>query len=114
MLNAGRLRHRITIEYPVIAQDSNGGTVVDEWALFGKFWAAIEPLSARELIAAQATQSKVVAKIILRYTPGMYAAMRVLHGSKTYNIEGILTDRDSGLEYITLPVSEGIRTYEAG
>lgn len=114
MIDAGKLRHRVTIEYPVIAQDSSGATVVDEWALFGKYWAAIEPLSAKELIAAQATQSKVIARITIRYVPGLYAAMRILHGMKTYNIEGVLPDLDSGLEYITLPVSEGVRNYEAG
>jgi len=37
--------------------------------------------------------------------------MRLYHAAKDqyYNIEGVLSDKDSGLEYITLPCSEGVR-----
>ena len=34
--------------------------------------------------------------------------MRVVHGGKVYNIHGVLPDMRSGLEYLTLPVSEGV------
>ncbi|KPB96501.1 Head-tail adaptor protein [Pseudomonas syringae pv. maculicola] len=34
--------------------------------------------------------------------------MRALHRGRIYNIHGALPDAKSGLEYLTLPVSEGL------
>ena len=34
--------------------------------------------------------------------------MRILHRGQVYNIAGLLPDRVSGLEYITIPVSAGV------
>jgi SPP1 family predicted phage head-tail adaptor len=70
--------------------------------------AAIEPLSAREFIAAQAVQSAVTARITLRYRAGLDASMRIVHNGTIYNIAGVLADPDSGLEYVTIPVSTGV------
>jgi SPP1 family predicted phage head-tail adaptor len=116
-LSAGRLRHRVRIEALTALLDSNGDVVQDQetgevsevWTLLGECWASIEPLSAREFIQSQAIQSKVSARIIIRrqdYIPT--AGMRVVHGVRIYNIEGVLEDKDSGLEYMTLPVSRGV------
>lgn len=33
--------------------------------------------------------------------------MRFVHGSTIYNPEGFLADRESGKEYMTIPVSTG-------
>lgn len=110
LFNSGTLRHRIEIQEPVEVQDSDTGDVTFEWDTIegGKSVpASIEPLSAREFLAASATQSKVVARITIRYRAGITAKMRCLHGSRIYNIEGVLADPDSGLEWLTLPVSEG-------
>lgn len=112
---AGKLRHRIEIQrYEYLGQDPETGGEIREWQEFQSCWASIEPLSAREFIAAQATQSKVTARVTIRYMDGLDASMRILHVvrgvTRVYNIEGILADRESGLEYLTLPVSEGVST----
>lgn len=107
-LAAGRLRHRVTIQSPVVEQDSNGSPVtnwVDTWV---NVPAAIEPLSAREFIAAQAAQSEVKARIVIRWRPGLSATQRILHNGKIYNPAGWLPDPESGREYVTAPVSEGV------
>lgn len=111
MLAAGRLRHRVEIQYAVESQDPSTGEVFSTWGEFATVWAAIEPLSAREFIAAQAEQSKISARVVIRYLAGVNAKMRIYHSAKQsyYNIEGVLADKDSGLEYLTLPVSEGVR-----
>jgi len=98
----------VRIEHKVTTQDSNGD-IVTGWQTFAdKVPAAIEPLSARDLIAAQAVQSEVVARITMRYRPGLLASMRIVHGSTIYNIAGVLPDPVSGVEYITVPVSAGV------
>lgn len=116
-LSAGRLRHRVRIErlIPVldsdgeVIQDPNTGTVLQEWILLGEAWAAVEPISAREFIQSQETQSKVEARIIIRRQDYIVnAADRVVHGVRIYNVAGVLEDKDSGLEYVTLPCSRGV------
>lgn len=49
----------------------------------------------------------MVEKIVTGYRPGVTADMRIVHRDRVYNITGVLADRDSGLEYLTLPCSEG-------
>lgn len=106
-LAAGKLRHRVEIQEFVEVINSFGERE-RYWATFANVWAAIEPLSAKEFVAAQQMQSSVTARITIRYRPGIKPAMRILHRGKIYNIAGILADKVSGLEYLTLPVSEGV------
>lgn len=70
--------------------------------------ASVAPLSANDFIAAQAVQSKVMARFVIRYKEGLNAAMRIVYKDKLYNIHGILPDPDSGQDYVTLPCSEGV------
>jgi len=124
-IEAGRLRHRVRIEQLENLLDSNGGVIQDEetgqvaqeWAEVATVWAAIEPLSAREFIQSQATQSQITARIIIRFRDGLNAAMRLVHVRRDiadviYNPHGFLADKESGLEYLTIPVSTGVS--EAG
>lgn len=106
-LAAGRLRHRIVLQSPSYTQNQTTGENVLSWITQAEVWAAIEPLSAREFIAAQATQSEVSARIVIRYRPDVNATWRILHRGRVFNINGVLADQVSGLEYATLPVSEG-------
>ena len=108
-LSAGRLRHRVRIERPDYVQDLITGEMVKGWVLVAdNVPAAIEPLSAREFIQSQALQSSVTARIVIRRRADIDATMRILHRDMVYNIHGVLADPVSGLEYQTLPVSEGV------
>lgn len=104
---AGLLRHRVRIEERVLSQDSNLDPVTS-WEPVATVWAAVEPLSAREFIAAQSQQSQVVARITIRHRDGLNAQMRILHRGKVYNPAGFLADKVSGIEYLTIPVTEGV------
>ena len=105
-MKAGDLRHRITLQSPVLAQNPTTGTITESWESAGEVYANIAPLSAREFIAAQAVQSKVSTRITIRYRAGVTAAMRVVYGDRTYRIEGVLPDVKSGREWLTLPCSD--------
>lgn len=107
-IDAGKLRHRLTIQRQSQTQNTTTGEITVAWVDVATVWGAIEPLSAREFIAANAQQSQVTAKLVIRYRSDVDATMRAVHGSKLYNIEGVLPDKDSGLEYMTLPCSEGV------
>lgn len=114
-LAAGKLNHRLRLERLEISQDSAGDTV-EEWVLVDTLWASIEPLSAREFIASRSPQSEMTTRIGIRHRAEVDASMRLVHGldccttygEQVFNIEGVLPDKQSGLEYLTLPCSEGV------
>lgn len=108
-MKAGRLRHRVDIEEQQYSQDPVTGEVTTTWVPV--WWgvpAAIEPLSAREFIAAQAVQSQVTARIVIRFREGLTPTMRIVHNGRVYNPAGWLPDPDSGRVYVTAPCSEGV------
>lgn len=105
---AGRLRHRVELQAPVHTQNPTTGEVVTTWTKKADVWAAVEPLSAREFIQSATTQSQITTRITIRYRQEIDATWRIVYRGKYYNIHGVLADKDSGIEYITLPCSEGV------
>jgi SPP1 family predicted phage head-tail adaptor len=108
MVHAGKLRHRVVIQSRTQTQDENTGAVTIGWTDFATVWASIEPLSAREFIQSSAVQSDITARVVIRYLSGVDATMRILHRDAIYNIRGVLSDKVSGLEYLTLPCASGV------
>jgi SPP1 family predicted phage head-tail adaptor len=116
-IDAGRLRHVVDFEVREDEQDATTGGITTTWtAVFEDVRAAIEPLSVREAITAAKELSAVTARITVRFRPGMDAAHRIVHGVKCcantvgeeiFNPQGFLRDRDSGIEYVTIPCSQG-------
>lgn len=107
-LASGKLRHRVVIQRQEQSQDPFTGDLTTSWVDLAKVWAAVEPLSAREFIEASKVQSEITTRITIRHRDGINASMRILHRSKMYNIKGVLADKESGLEYLTLPCSQGV------
>lgn len=109
-MRAGPLRHPIVIEASERSQDPVTGEITKTWEPIqvAPIWARWEWLSVRDFMAAQAGQSQIVARVTVRYRPGLDYTMRILYRDKIYNIEGLLPDAESGLEYITIPVSEDL------
>lgn len=117
-LAAGRLRHRVLFQRLQVLVDSNGdqiqdpvsGEIAKAWVDVVEVWAAIEPLSGREFIASQAVQSQVTGKFICRELAVRLvdATCRGVHNGTLYQVEAKLPDPESGLEYVTMPFSQGV------
>ena len=109
-MRAGRLRHRITIQAPGLTQDPETGEMLQGWeTVWERVPASVEPLSARDLIAAQAGQSEASGRMVIRYRAGVLPTMRILHRGDIYNIQGQpMQDPVSGLEYLTILVAKGL------
>ena len=91
---AGRLDTRITVERPETTRDAFGG-VVEGWGLVASTWAAVEPLTGRELFAAQATQSETTYRLTTRYMAGVDASCRVLlDDGRVLNITAVIDERN--------------------
>ena len=109
MLKAGDLRHhRITIQVRVLEKDSQGDDVWEWVNLYTGVPAAKVPLSVNQFMAAQAQQSRIKGRFVIRQRPGLDVKHRVLHNDLVYEIEGWLPDPESGREYITAPYGEGV------
>lgn len=104
---AGKLNHRITFVAVTSAQDS-AGDLVESWDEVRSTWAEVVPVSAREFVSAAAVQSKVVARITVRRQE-VFPDWKIRFRGQYYNIEGVLPDPVSGLEYLTLPVSVNVQ-----
>jgi SPP1 family predicted phage head-tail adaptor len=114
-INPGQLRHRITIQNRVSTIDTNTGIETLTWTDFATVWAEVAPVSVREFnaefVAVGQTQSKICARILIRFLIGIQPSMRIVHTSTMhptnyYNIVTTLPDNYSGVHYLTLAVSE--------
>lgn len=126
-LEAGKLRHRVRIERRDYVLDSNGdpwqdpqtGATIRQWTEVATVWADVDAVSAREFMQSKATQGEISARIVIR-TPMDFEidpTMRIVHTrigrpDVIYNIHGALPDQDSGMEYLTIPVSAGVNDGE--
>lgn len=108
-LASGRLRHQVELQEQVQTQDPVTGEILVTWQTIARPWAAIEPLSARDFIAAQAQQSEVRGRITIRRRADINASMRFVHRGMKYQIFGIMPDPVSGLEYMVCMTGEGVR-----
>jgi SPP1 family predicted phage head-tail adaptor len=101
-VQAGKFRHRVTIQQKTVGRDSAGG-ITESWSNFAKdVNAAIDTVTGRESVASRQITAKYSTEISIRWRPGVTATMRVLHGSVVYNIEGMIPDSDTGRKIITL------------
>ena len=106
IMQAGKLRHRITLQKPVKVQDPETGSVENIWQDLAQLWAEVSPLSPVSLYPP-AMQNAVTTRITVRYRQDIEPKYRILFRGKIFNIEGVLSDPKSGIEYLTLPCSEG-------
>ena len=103
-MRAGNLRNYVEIKQLVMVEDENL-ELVESWSTFTSCWAEILPLIGREYWASRQVVSEVTGKIRMRYISGMKATMKVIDGSKTYDIEAVI-DVENKHEEIVLLVKE--------
>ena len=99
-MQAGKLRHRVTIEQVSTAPNSFGEPV-ETWAPFVTVWASREDLSGRELFVAQQWRADVTTRFELRYVAGLTPAMRVIDNGPLYNIARV-ADKDGRGRTLTI------------
>lgn len=91
-MNPGELRNKIIIKVQPTTQDSYGAKIEDTllWNDFIKCWAAILPIKGREFFNAQQVNATVTTRIKIRYSSGITPGMRVVFGTKLYDIKAVL------------------------
>ena len=107
IVRAGRLRHRITVQSPLQVVDAHGDTV-ETWVTVRTVWAAIEPVSARELVRAGALDALLTHHIRARHIAGITPGWRVLHDNRVFNISSVINrdERNASVELMCIEVVE--------
>lgn len=104
-LAAGSLRQRVTIERPEFVQNTVTGEMTRTWVEVARnVPASVQPVSGGEFIAAAKVESRITARIKIRFRPDLNAAMRILHGATVYAVQAVLPDPNTGREWLTLLV----------
>lgn len=102
------LKHLVLIQRRTSVKDETG-TVAEAWTnVFpgtGKRWARIKDQTGRQYMAARADQNAVITEIGMRQVSGIEASMRVVHGTKIYDIEAVL---DSDKTWLYLMCNRGV------
>jgi SPP1 family predicted phage head-tail adaptor len=92
-MQAGKLKHLVQVQRDVGVSTDTVGSPVRAWQSVRTTWAAIEPLatSGRELLQGAQITADMTHKLTLRYraTPAITPAMRVLFGSRIFQIGGV-------------------------
>jgi SPP1 family predicted phage head-tail adaptor len=107
-MQAGKLKHRITIQH-----DAPSGTVNDynepviATVLFAKRWAEVLPLNGSEAFFAQQVTPKTTHTVRMRFLDGVTAKMQVLHRGRTFNILSVLNTEERDYETILSCVEVG-------
>lgn len=111
-MRAGKLRHWLTFQRDAGQLDSDGAwepAWLDAFVARSRMPCEIVYLQGRELLAAQAMNSKVTCRITTRYRPGFVAALRaVAPDGSVFNIEAVLPDSTSGRSSVVLLASTGV------
>lgn len=100
-MKAGQLDQRVTVERFTATYDELGQPI-ETWAPLFSCWAAVEPLTGREYLAAAAAVSEVTAKIRMRFRPWMTSQDRVIHEGTVYQIESVIDVRSANRELVLM------------
>lgn len=77
-MKPGTFTHKVTLQRRIEERNSIGEAVITYMDAISA-WAAVEPLSGRELFAAQQTQSEITTRIRIHWRRGISERMRVKH-----------------------------------
>ena len=89
MIDAGKLRERVTVQIASGTTNTLGETVLS-WSNSSAVWASVEGVSAREALLAGQQDTSVTHKVRLRYLPGLTQQMRFSWRSRTLEIVSLL------------------------
>ena len=102
-MQAGELRHLIEIQKFTTVKDSYGEDI-KTWSTYHKTYSKISPLRGKEYFDTQQIVPEVDNKITIRYKTGIAPTMRIVWGSRTYEIRSVTNpdERNIMLEFLAV------------
>ena len=85
IIRSGALRHRVTLQAPVITQDEFGGPITT-WTTVATLWALVESLGGNELVVARQVFAQGDYKVMIKYYAGITNKHRFQFGGMNLDI----------------------------
>jgi SPP1 family predicted phage head-tail adaptor len=89
MIDAGKLRERVTVQIASGATNTLGETVLT-WTNSTAVWASVEGVTARESLGLGQQEISVTHRVKMRYLPGLTQSMRFAWRNRTLEIVSLL------------------------
>ena len=103
-LRAGELTRYVSFQSNTPTRNA-AGEAVDAWTTYESTWVSINPLSGRELLLAQQSQSTVTHRVERRYSTLVSANHHILFGTRTFEINSVI-NQDEGDHKLVLMCTE--------
>lgn len=100
MIDAGKLRERVTVQIASGATNTLGETVMT-WSDSTSVWASVQGVSASEALDAGKQDTTITHRVRMRYLPGLTQQMRLAWRSRTLNIVSLL-EYDNRTEHVAV------------
>lgn len=101
-VNAGELRHRVTIQHFIEQRDEYNNLLDKAWVEYKKLWAKVEFLSVKDTLTAKVAGSETTARLKIRKRTDITTEMRVLWKGQTFQIVSPpKPDNENGEIYVT-------------
>jgi len=84
-MRSGNLKHKIEIQSYIQTQN-DFGEVIEGYSVFKTVYASIVPISGKEYFASKQVNAEVSHKIECRYVAGVLPTMRIVYGSRIFEI----------------------------
>ncbi len=85
----GRLRQRLALQAATRTPDGGGGAS-ESWTTIAQLWAEIRPTGGTESFEADAVAGRVSHEITIRYRSGVAPAMRLVSGTRRFEILAVI------------------------
>jgi SPP1 family predicted phage head-tail adaptor len=96
-MRAGQLRHRLIIQSATVTQ-SDSGEPVETWREFAEVWGGLRPLTQRERASVRQPFAEADYVVPLRYRNDLTPRMRLVYGTRVFDILGADDPDDRGRE----------------
>jgi len=119
-VSPGKLRHKVIIEQPTICNPADSMTDEPQcWQSVVECWAAIRPVSAKEIFAAEGFVGQNDVAVTVRYDPrlnDMNNTWRIWWQNQKLNVAGVLNidARDCWMKILTSCSEHNIRLKNSG
>lgn len=95
-MNAGTLRHRVTIQRKTVTRDSYGGETVT-WTDVATVWAMVKPIGGREYYGAGQTLAESTYTVTMRYRADVIPAWRLEYGTRVFDVQAVVPDEKNSM-----------------
>ena len=89
MIDAGKLRERVTVQIASGTTNALGETVL-AWSNSTAVWASVDGVSAREALQSGKQEVAITHRVHMRYLPGLTQTMRFAWRNRTLEIVSLL------------------------